>query len=88
MFGIWIRFIQKTYSFVTKVFNEEGIPVPLGFTEQDVNEKTPRLFSDEMMLHYIENMGAIGLKTYSDALLNSARHDIREFSGLGEGLGY
>lgn len=70
---------NKHIDFITKVFNEEGIPIPAGFTEQDVNVKAPRLYSDELILHYIENLGTMGLHTFSVALPNTSRQDIREF---------
>ncbi|KAB7706976.1 DUF3231 family protein [Bacillus aerolatus] len=60
------------------IFKGEGLPVPVGFTEQDVNVNAPRLFSDELMLHYAQNIGSMGLNAYSIAIPNSSRHDIRE----------
>lgn len=65
--------------FIKKVFTDEGIPITAGFSEQDVNVKAPRLFSDELILHYIENLGAMGLHVYNMSLRSSARQDIREF---------
>jgi hypothetical protein len=70
---------KKHNEVIANVFKEEKIPVPMGFTEQDVNLNAPRLFSDTFMLYYIQNMGSMGLNTYSMALPNSARMDIREY---------
>lgn len=64
---------------ITDLYKAEGHPVPMGFTEQDVNVKAPRLFSDEMMLYYVQGLGSVGLNTHSVALPSSSRHDIREF---------
>jgi hypothetical protein len=64
---------------VTQYFKEENHPIPMGLVEQDVNLNAPRLFSDTFMLYYVFNMGAMALNSYSVALPNSARKDIRDF---------
>jgi len=60
------------------LFEAEGLPTPVGFTEQDVNIKAPRIFSDEMILQYVTNLGMIGMSAYSTCLASSTRLDIRE----------
>ncbi|CAM4100295.1 DUF3231 family protein [Lederbergia lenta] len=60
-----------------KIYHEEDLPTPTGFTEQDVNTKAPRLFSDEMILHYVLNIGIMGLTSYSVVLPSTTRNDIR-----------
>lgn len=52
--------------------------MPLGFTEQDVNLKATRLFSDTFFLNYMYVMTMHGLTGYAVALEVSARLDIRE----------
>ncbi len=61
-----------------RLFEEEGISTPIGFTEQDVNVKAPRIFNDEMILQYVTNLGILGMGAYSTAVSQSARHDIRK----------
>ncbi len=70
---------KKHIGMITDIFKGESLPIPLGFTMQDVNLNAPRLYSDTFMLYYIQNMGSIGIISYSVALPNSARKDIREF---------
>jgi Protein of unknown function (DUF3231) len=36
---------------IKKIFNSENFPIPIGFTEDDVNLGAPRLFADEFYLH-------------------------------------
>lgn len=74
-----LEFAKKHIQFITVIFNKEKFPIPVGFTEHDVNLEAPRLFPDLFMLYYIQSMGAMGLNGYSVALPNSARKDIREF---------
>jgi len=64
---------------ITDIFNTEKFPLPIGFNEQDVNLNAARLFSDTFMLHYIQSIGTMGIRSYSFALPSSARMDIREF---------
>ncbi|MFE8697218.1 DUF3231 family protein [Cytobacillus sp. FJAT-53684] len=61
-----------------EIFTTEDIPVPIGFTEKDVDVKAPRLFTDELMLHYVQSIGLMGINLYGMSIPNSARKDIRE----------
>ena len=74
-----LELAKKHIQIVTDIFNREKFPIPIGFTEHDVNLHAPRLFPDPFMLYYIQSMGAMGLNGYSVALPNSARRDVREY---------
>ncbi|WP_078412722.1 DUF3231 family protein [Priestia abyssalis] len=74
-----LKLAKAQTAMITDIYKTEGHPIPVGFTEQDVNVKAPRLFSDEFMLYYVQGLGAVGLNTHSVALPTSTRHDIREF---------
>ncbi|QBP41014.1 DUF3231 family protein [Paenisporosarcina antarctica] len=64
---------------IRSILDAEQHPIPMGFTEQDVHVNAPRLFSDTFILTYMAKLGAIGLNSYSVALPNSIRNDIRDF---------
>lgn len=64
---------------IAKVFEEEGIAVPLGFTDEDVYPNADRLFSDTFYLQYVKHMTKGGLATYGAVLPNVFRSDIREY---------
>ncbi|GAB4072701.1 hypothetical protein GCM10028778_04460 [Barrientosiimonas marina] len=64
---------------VKAIFQSENYPIPVGFTEHDVNLNAPRLFSDILYLNYILNMGKFGLSSYSLALSLSSRDDIMAY---------
>lgn len=70
---------QKHVQKVTQIFKEEKYPVPQGFTDGDVNLNAPRLFTDVLYLHYIQNLAKFGLTSYSIALSTSSRDDIIDF---------
>lgn len=57
----------------------ENIPVPDGFNEHDVKLNSPRLYTDPFYLRFLEQFGKNGLKSYSLALSNSYRDDVRGF---------
>jgi hypothetical protein len=68
--------IQKTESF----FREEQNPIPDGFSvETDVIKESPRLFTDDFYLFYIQNVGKLGLEFYTNSLSNCARLDVCEY---------
>jgi len=67
--------IQK----VTDILRNEGYPIPVGFTDNDVKMDAPRLFSNKLYLLYVLNMGKFGLSSYGYALAIVSREDIIQF---------
>ena len=70
---------EKHVKVITKIFKEEGLPVPQGFTDADVNLAAPRLFSDIFYPFYMEHLARFGMAFYSLSLPLMARSDVREF---------
>lgn len=70
---------QQHLEIIRGILTEEGIKIPQGFTEQDVNLQAKRLFSDTFYLIYIHNMTKGGLVTYGRVLQNVFREDIHAF---------
>ncbi|NRD80869.1 DUF3231 family protein [Bacillus sp. BRMEA1] len=64
---------------IKQIFIDEDFPIPHGFTDEDVNLKAPRLFSDSFWLMYINKMSINGLTAYAVALTTATRADIRDF---------
>lgn len=60
-------------------FEKEGFPVPVGFSDEDVNTQAPRLYSDSFYLGYLMNFGKQGVALYAYALPITSRLDIREY---------
>ncbi len=70
---------------VKRIFQLENHAVPIGFTEEDVNLKAKRVYSDIFALRYIKYMGAAGTAAASLLMGVLARDDIRElFSKISE----
>lgn len=65
-------------STLTDIFKIENYPLPIGFSNDDVNLNAPRLFSDTYMLFLIRNLGKAGIAADGMAFSMSARKDIRD----------
>ena len=64
---------------ITDIFNAENYPIPLGFTEQDVNLDAPRLFSDRIYLDLMLNVANFSMAIYGLASSQVERDDIIQF---------
>lgn len=64
---------------IKEIFIHDHVPIPHAFTEADVNLGAPRLFSDELYLHYLKYAGKAGLSLYVIAIPLMTRLDVREF---------
>lgn len=64
---------------IKEIFIQENFPIPIGFTDEDVNLDAPRLFSDEFYLHYLKYTGKAGMSIYTIAIPLMTREDIRDF---------
>ncbi len=43
---------KENLSIMQEIFRKEAFPIPIGFTEQDVNPKAPRLFSIQQQVFF------------------------------------
>ncbi|PWW02820.1 uncharacterized protein DUF3231 [Paenibacillus cellulosilyticus] len=71
--GMSKQFVQT----ITDIFNQEGYPIPTGFSEDDVNLQAPRLFNDDFYLHYLKYTGKAGINLYGIAIPYMVRADTR-----------
>ncbi|WP_174733307.1 DUF3231 family protein [Mesobacillus harenae] len=60
------------------VFSDEKFDTPIGFSDEDVDIKAPRLYSDTYMLYFLRNLGKNGISANGMALSMSARKDIKD----------
>lgn len=72
-----IKSANEHIDLIAELFTKEGIPIPNGFGEQDINLHAKKLFSDVTYMRYLHHMGRTGLNSYSLAKSISARKDIR-----------
>jgi Protein of unknown function (DUF3231) len=64
---------------LTDIFQKEQLPLPIAFTNKDVNMNAPRLYTDTFMLEFIGHISRAGLLAYSGWIAMSARKDIRVY---------
>ena len=62
-----------------ELFKKEKFPVPIGFTEQDVNPKAPKLFSDTFVLMFYRNLSILAMAASGAALGLVTRPDVVDF---------
>ncbi|MCM3409823.1 DUF3231 family protein [Metabacillus litoralis] len=74
-----INTFAKQKQQITMFIENEGFPIPIGFTDSDLNKGTKRLFTDIFCLHYLHIITLHGLLGHSTSLSSSVRKDLRNF---------
>ncbi|MBM7652563.1 DUF3231 family protein [Neobacillus cucumis] len=59
-------------------FLAEKLPIPYGFTDDDVHLEAPKLFTDKFVLEYLKQLMGFGIASYGISLTICPREDIRE----------
>jgi hypothetical protein len=70
---------QSYTNTIKMIFTQAGFPIPIAFTDDDVDLGAPRLFYDEFYLHYLQYLGKAGMSIYSVAIPLVTRKDVRDF---------
>ncbi|SET70516.1 Protein of unknown function [Natronincola peptidivorans] len=73
-----INIFAKQKQEITEFIKKDGFPVPLGFTDADINMEAPRLFTDIFCLQYLHVMTLHGLIGHITSLSASTRKDLRQ----------
>jgi len=74
-----INTFAKQKKQIVAFIENEGFPVPIGFTESDLNKDTKKLFTDIFCLNYLHIMTLHGLLGHTTSLGVSVREDLRHF---------
>ena len=74
-----IKTFEKQKNRIATFMENEGFPVPIGFTESDLNKGTERLFTDIFCLNYLHIMTLHGLLGHTTSLSVTVRKDLRDF---------
>jgi hypothetical protein len=70
---------QNDIRIISEIFTKENHPIPVGFTDEDVNTDAPRLYSDSFIAGYIQKLEIIAMASVSMAIGLSARSDVSKF---------
>lgn len=74
-----LNLVNEFINTIEAIFEKENFPIPIGFTEEDVNLGAPRLFEDEFYVHYLKYAGKAGLSIYNVAIPLMYREDVKDF---------
>lgn len=74
-----LNFSEEHVQTISDIFTNEKIPVPVGFTDEDVHINAPKLFTDTFMLYYIQNMAMVGMSGAGIGIGVTTREDINKF---------
>jgi hypothetical protein len=74
-----LRLSEQFTQNIHNIFSREHYPIPIGFTEKDVDINAPRLFEDEFYVYYMQYAGKAGISLYGTAVPLMTRPDIRAF---------
>lgn len=67
---------EKNIQELTGIFTNEKIPIPVGFTDEDVNINAPKLFTDIFKLYFLQNLAIIAMAGAGVAIGVSSREDV------------
>ncbi|TCP21695.1 uncharacterized protein DUF3231 [Scopulibacillus darangshiensis] len=79
IFDSAIKTFEKQKNQIATFMENDGFPVPIGFTESDLNKGAERLFTDIFCLNYLHIMTLHGLLGHTTSLSVSVRKDLRDF---------
>ncbi|ASK61200.1 hypothetical protein CFK37_02825 [Virgibacillus phasianinus] len=68
---------------LTSIFEKENKPIPVGFTDKDVDVDAPRLYSDNYFLQYIFQLGSLGIYAFAASVTVATREDVYLFFSTG-----
>lgn len=82
--------VKNLYSFALKITNEllikrkqilshEGYSSPIGFSQKDINDYAPALFSDRFLLYYLHEGTRLGLEFHTRALALATGSRVRGY---------
>ncbi|MBB6450242.1 hypothetical protein HNR44_002225 [Geomicrobium halophilum] len=64
---------------IRTIFEGENFPVPVGFTEHDVNSNAKPLYDDTFFLDYLNKNGKLATPQYASFHATATRKDVRDF---------
>ncbi|WP_246197277.1 DUF3231 family protein [Cytobacillus depressus] len=74
-----LQFANEFLNTIEDIFTKENYPIPVGFTDKDVNLDAPKLFEDEFYVYYLKYVGKAGMSIYNVAIPLMYRKDVKDF---------
>ncbi|MHC0036185.1 DUF3231 family protein [Pseudoneobacillus sp. C159] len=73
-----LSYTEEGMKKIADLYAKEEIPIPDGFSDQDINFEAPPLFYDEYALSFVYSMSRMNMINRSFILANTARADVLE----------
>src|SRR5690349_10558271 len=70
---------KENSAIMQDLFNKNNFPIPLGYTNQDVNYHAPKLFNDTFVAMYFRNLSIIAMAASSTSLGLVTRPELVSF---------
>lgn len=71
------RLAQKQINWLSEIYAKEKHPIPRGFNiDEDINLDAPRLFTDSLIIRYLQEVGRNRIDGLTTALAMASRKDI------------
>ncbi|MEK5389158.1 DUF3231 family protein [Margalitia sp. FSL K6-0131] len=70
---------NKRLHYLRELFTQEEIPIPDGYTDQDINLEAPPLFYDPFALTFVYSLSKMDMVLYSFITTDICRIDIQDF---------
>lgn len=74
-----VSLLEKTCPTIRELLQKEGLPIPVGFTEEDVDFAVPPLYTDIFRLQYVKYKANIRMQANGFVLTMVTRADVRKF---------
>lgn len=74
-----LKCAKNNLTLLEGIFKKESFPIPVGFTDQDVNPQAPRIFSDIFFIVYLQQMSVLAMASSSAAIGLATRLDVIDF---------
>jgi hypothetical protein len=74
-----LQITNKILSNREKFLTSDGYPLPIGFSDLDITEGLPPLFSDRFILSYLHVGVRLGLEFHTRSLATATRQDLRHY---------
>lgn len=74
-----VQIYEQQAKDIRNIMEQDNLPIQVGFTAEDLNQKAPRLYSDLFCIYYLYCLERFILPRNSFSLGQSSRYDVREF---------
>jgi hypothetical protein len=79
VYNLALETANKILATRQKMLTTDCCPIPIGFSDKDINLSAPAIFSDQFLLFYLYKASQLGLLFHTRSLALATRNDIRSY---------